>query len=49
MKGDYVEVLNKSTGKPIKAWVKNNKKFQFFAKYFITLVVNRNMEIIYDR
>ena len=30
MKGDYVEVLNKSTGKPIKAWVKNNKKVSVF-------------------
>jgi flagella basal body P-ring formation protein FlgA len=30
MKGDYVEVLNKSTGKPIKAWVKNNKKVAIF-------------------
>ena len=30
MKGDYVEVLNKSTGKPIKAWVKNNKKVSIF-------------------
>ncbi len=49
MKGDYVEVLNKSTGKPIKAWVKIIKKFQFFAKYFMTLVVNKNMEIINDR
>ena len=30
MKGDYVEVLNKSTGKPVKAWVKNNKKVSIF-------------------
>ena len=30
MKGDYVEVLNKSTGKPIKAWVKNKKKVSIF-------------------
>ena len=30
MKGDYVEVLNKSTGKPIKAWVRNNKKVSIF-------------------
>ena len=30
MKGDYVEVLNKSTGKPINAWVKNNKKVSIF-------------------
>ena len=30
MKGDYVEVLNKSTGKPMKAWVKNNKKVSIF-------------------
>ena len=30
MRGDYVEVLNKSTGKPIKAWVKNNKKVSIF-------------------
>ena len=30
MKGDYVEVLNKSTGKPLKAWVKNNKKVSIF-------------------
>ena len=30
MKGDYIEVLNKSTGKPIKAWVKNNKKVSIF-------------------
>ena len=30
MKGDYVEVLNKSTGKSIKAWVKNNKKVSIF-------------------
>ena len=30
MKGDYVEVLNKSTGNPIKAWVKNNKKVSVF-------------------
>ena len=30
MKGDYVDVLNKSTGKPIKAWVKNNKKVSIF-------------------
>ena len=30
MKGDYVEVLNRSTGKPIKAWVKNNKKVSIF-------------------
>ena len=30
MKGDYVEVLNKSTGRPIKAWVKNNKKVSVF-------------------
>ena len=30
MEGDYVEVLNKSTGKSIKAWVKNNKKVSIF-------------------
>ena len=30
MKGDYVEVLNKSTGNPIRAWVKNNKKVSVF-------------------
>ena len=30
MAGDYVDVLNKSTGKPIKAWVKNNKKVSIF-------------------
>ena len=30
MQGDYVEVLNKSTGKPIKAWVKNDKKVSIF-------------------
>ena len=30
MAGDYVEVLNKSTGKPVKAWVKNNKKVSIF-------------------
>ena len=30
MEGDYVEVLNKSTGKPINAWVKNNKKVSIF-------------------
>ena len=30
MEGDYVEVLNKSSGKPIKAWVKNNKKVSIF-------------------
>ena len=30
MKGDYVEVLNKSTGKPVNAWVKNNKKVSIF-------------------
>ena len=30
MKGDYIEVLNKSTGNPIKAWVKNNKKVSIF-------------------
>ena len=30
MQGEYVEVLNKSTGKPIKAWVKNNKKVSVF-------------------
>ena len=30
MTGDYIEVLNKSTGKPIKAWVKNNKKVSIF-------------------
>ena len=30
MQGEYVEVLNKSTGKPIKAWVKNNKKVSIF-------------------
>ena len=30
MKGDYVEILNESTGKPIKAWVKNNKKVSIF-------------------
>ena len=30
MEGDYVEVLNKSTGKSMKAWVKNNKKVSIF-------------------
>ena len=30
MEGDYVEVLNKSSGKQIKAWVKNNKKVSIF-------------------
>ena len=30
MAGDYVEVLNKSTGKSIKAWVKNSKKVSIF-------------------
>ena len=30
MQGDYMQVLNKSTGKPIKAWVKNNKKVSIF-------------------
>ena len=30
MKGDYIEVLNKSNGKSIKAWVKNNKKVTIF-------------------
>ena len=30
MTGDYVEVLNKSTGKTINAWVKNNKKVSIF-------------------
>ena len=30
MSGDYVEVLNKSTGKSVKAWVKNNKKVSIF-------------------
>lgn len=30
MQGDYVKVLNKSTGKSIKAWVKNNKKVSIF-------------------
>ena len=30
VKGDYVEILNKSTGKAIKAWVKNNKKVSIF-------------------
>ena len=30
MQGDYIQVLNKSTGKSIKAWVKNNKKVSIF-------------------
>lgn len=30
MQDEYVEVLNKSTGKKIKAWVKNNKKVSIF-------------------
>ena len=30
MQGDYTQVLNKSTGKSIKAWVKNNKKVSIF-------------------
>ncbi len=30
MQGDYIKVLNKSTGKSIKAWVKNNKKVSIF-------------------
>ena len=30
MEGDYLEVLNKSTGKTIKAWIKNNKKVAIF-------------------
>ena len=30
MAGDYVEVLNKSTGKPVKVWVKNSKKVSIF-------------------
>ena len=30
MAGDYVNVLNKSTGKLMKAWVKNNKKVSIF-------------------
>lgn len=30
MQGDYVEVLNNSTGKPIKVWVKNSKKVSIF-------------------
>ena len=30
MKGEYLEVLNKSSGDVIKAWVKNNKKVTIF-------------------
>ena len=30
MQGDYIQVLNKSTGKVVKAWVKNNKKVSIF-------------------
>ena len=30
MEGEYLDVLNKSTGKIIKAWVKNNKKVSIF-------------------
>lgn len=30
MKGEYMNVLNKSSGKKIKAWVKNNKKVSIF-------------------
>ena len=32
MLGDYTKVLNKSTGKIVQAWVKNNKKVSIFAK-----------------
>ena len=32
IKGEYMRVLNKSTGKIVNAWVKNNKKYQYFAK-----------------
>ena len=30
MKGEYMQVLNKSTGKKIKAWVISNKKVSIF-------------------
>ncbi len=30
MKGEYTDILNKSTGKTVKAWVKNNKKVSVF-------------------
>ena len=30
MQGDYIQVLNKSNGKSIKGWVKNNKKVSIF-------------------
>ena len=30
MKGEYMRVLNKSTGKIVNAWVKNNKKVSIF-------------------
>ena len=30
MKDEYTDVLNKSTGKIVKAWVKNNKKVSVF-------------------
>ena len=30
MKGEYLDVLNKSSGKTLKAWVKNNKKVSIF-------------------
>ena len=30
MKDEYTDVLNKSTGKTVKAWVKNNKKVSVF-------------------
>ncbi len=30
MAGEYLEVLNKSTGKTIKAWVINSKKVSIF-------------------
>ena len=46
MKGDYLKVKNENSGKIIKGWVKNNKKLQFFAKYFKYNVVNLIMETI---
>ena len=30
MKGEYLDVLNKSSGKTLKVWVKNNKKVSIF-------------------
>ena len=30
MKGEYLDVLNKSSGKTLKAWVKNNKNVSIF-------------------